>query len=211
LPFWHKTKKPSETWLVVGLGNPGTKYARNHHNIGFMCADAFASAHGITMERNRGGAKAGQGKINGKDVVIAKPQTFMNLSGEAVQKLFQRYHVKPANLIVIHDDMDLPPGKLRIRQGGGSAGHNGIKSIIANIGTEDFIRVRMGIGRPNGENSDRGDVIDHVLGDFTAEEQNIIDKIIPEVIKAIDTLLAEDLTAAMNKFNRTDLSKASSK
>jgi len=211
LPFWRKTHNETETWLIVGLGNPGTKYALNHHNIGFMCADAFASSHNIALERNRSGAKAGQGKIDSKDVVVAKPQTFMNRSGEAVQKLFQRHHVKPVNLIVIHDDMDLPPGKLRLKQGGGSAGHNGLKSIIADIGTEDFIRVRVGIGRPDGENNDRGDVIEHVLGDFTPAEQKIIDKIIPEAVKAIDSILEDGLASAMNKYNGTDVTKAAGK
>jgi PTH1 family peptidyl-tRNA hydrolase len=204
LPFWHRT---TVTWLVVGLGNPGTKYAHNHHNIGFMCIDAFAKAHGFSLERNRVGAKAVQGKIDGKDVVIAKPQTFMNLSGEAVNKLIQRHHVKPANLIVVYDDMDLPPGKLRIRQGGGSAGHNGIKSIIGNIGTDDFIRVRVGTGRPE-QGAPRGEVINFVLDDFTPDEQKIIDKIIPVIVETIDTLLKDGITAAMNQFNNTNLSES---
>jgi PTH1 family peptidyl-tRNA hydrolase len=207
LPFWNKK---TDKWLIVGLGNPGEKYARNRHNIGFMCLDEFARIHKISLARSRYRAKTGEGKIDSTEVVLAKPLTFVNLSGEAVGKLVRKYGVKPERLIVVCDDLDLPLGRTRLRLGG-SSGHNGIKSIVEHIGSEDFIRVRVGIGRPGEEQSVatvRGDVINHVLGDFSEEEQKMIGKIVPRVGEILVCLLSEGLTAAMNKFNSTDFRKA---
>jgi peptidyl-tRNA hydrolase, PTH1 family len=207
LPFWNKK---TDKWLIVGLGNPGEKYAHNRHNIGFMCLDEFARAHNISLTRNRARAKTGEGKIAGKDIVLAKPLTFVNLSGEAVGKLVRKYGVKPEQLIVVYDELDLPVGRIRLRLGG-SSGHNGIKSIVEHIGSEEFVRIRVGIGHPEDADStktERNDVIEHVLGDFSTEEQAIIEKIIPLVSEALLCLLIDGLTAAMNKFNGTDLRKA---
>jgi PTH1 family peptidyl-tRNA hydrolase len=205
LPFWNRK---TDAWLIVGLGNPGDKYAGNRHNIGFMCLDEFARAHKLSFGRSRVKARVAEGKIDGKDVVLAKPMTFVNLSGEAVGRLVRKHGVKPESLIVVHDDMDLLVGRIRIRQGGAS-GHNGIKSIVEHIGTEDFIRVRVGVGRPEaGENgrTDRHEVVSHVLGDFSREEQAVIDKVIPAVSEALLILLTVGLTAAMNKYNGKDYS-----
>lgn len=210
MPFWNKK---TDKWLIVGIGNPGEKYANNRHNIGFMCLDEFSRTHKISLAKSRYRAKTGEGQIEGKEVVLAKPLTFVNLSGEAVGKLVRKYGVKPEYLIVVLDDLDLPLGRIRLRVGG-SSGHNGIKSIVANIGTEEFIRLRVGIGRPEEEDvgkSDRGDVINHVLGDFSPDERKLIGKLLPTVSEALSTLLAEGLTAAMNKYNSTDLRKADSK
>lgn len=207
LPFWNKK---TDKWLIVGLGNPGEKYARSRHNIGFMCLGEFARVNKISLARSRYRAKTGEGKIDSADVVLAKPLTFVNLSGEAVGKLARKYGVKPERLIVVCDDLDLPLGRIRLRLGG-SSGHNGIKSIIEHISSEDFIRVRVGIGRPGEEQSGttaRGDVINHVLGDFSQEEQKMIEKIVPRVGEILVCLLSEGLTAAMNKFNSTDFRKA---
>jgi PTH1 family peptidyl-tRNA hydrolase len=203
LPFWNRK---TDVWLIVGLGNPGEKYARNRHNIGFMCLDYFARARSMSFGRNRAGAKVAEGKIAGKDTVLAKPQTFVNLSGQAVGKLLQKHGVKPERLIVVHDDMDLPTGKMRLRQGG-TSGHNGIKSIVEHTGTEDFIRVRVGVGRPESEENGRAvrhEVVSHVLGDFSAEEQAVIEKVIPAVSEALLILLTEGVTAAMNRYNGLD-------
>lgn len=203
--FWNRK---TDAWLIVGLGNPGEQYSGNRHNIGFMCLDDFAHAQGLSFGRSRAKAKVAEGKIDGKDVVLAKPMTFVNLSGEAVGRLVRKHGVKPERLIIVHDEMDLPTGRIRIRLGGAS-GHNGIKSIVEHIGTEDFIRVRVGVGRPEaGQNgrTDRHEVIGHVLGDFSAEEQAVIDKVLPAVSDALLTLLAVGLTAAMNKYNGKDYS-----
>lgn len=207
MPFWNKK---TDRWLIVGLGNPGEKYARNRHNIGFMCVDEFARMHNITVAKGRARAKTGEGRIDGIDVVIAKPLTFMNLSGEAVGRLVRKYGVKPERLVVVYDELDLPVGRIRLRAGGRS-GHKGIKSIVAHTGSEEFIRLRVGIGRPGDADTgktERDDVIDHVLGDFSAEEKEVMEKVIPQVCRALLSILTDGLTAAMNRYNSTDFRKA---
>ena len=191
--------------LIVGLGNPGYLYSRNRHNIGFMCVSYLAKKHNIPFDRKQGHARTGIGNIGRYKAVVARPQTYMNASGESVNALLKRLNVKPSDLIVIHDDLDLPVGKIRLRLGGSSGGHKGIDSIIARIGTRDFYRIRVGIGRlDDSESSDAAKekaVIDYVLSDVTSEEKKIIDEIIPQVSDAIGNLLAEGLTAAMNRYN----------
>lgn len=191
--------------LIVGLGNPGFFYARNRHNIGFMCLRNLAKTQGISFDKKQGYARTGTGEIASDHIVLARPQTYMNASGESVSRLVKRLKITPVDLIVIHDDLDLPPGKIRIRLGGNSAGHKGIDSIIDKLGSRDFYRVRVGIGRPSlDEVSGRekeAAVIDYVLSDFTPDEKKIINRVIPEVTQAIICLLTEGLTAAMNKYN----------
>ncbi len=190
------------TKLIVGLGNPGTHYANNRHNIGFMCLNHFARTHGIQFDKKQGQARIGMGEVVGNKVILARPQTYMNASGESVCRLVDKYKIALDDLIVIHDDLDLPPGKVRIRRGGSSAGHKGIKSIIACLGSGDFIRLRAGIGRPVSDDYEKeSDVIDYVLSDFTAEEKQIIAAVIPSISEALLCLLTEGLTAAMNKYN----------
>jgi PTH1 family peptidyl-tRNA hydrolase len=190
--------------LIVGLGNPGFLYARNRHNIGFICVSHLAKMRKIAFDRKQGHARTGIGNIAGSRVVLARPQIYMNASGESVSALMKKLNVTPNDLIVIHDDLDLPPGKIRLRLGGSSGGHKGIDSIIARIGTRDFYRVRVGIGRPEKDKDledKEEDVIAYVLSDFTREEKIIIDNVIPKVSEAIVSLLAEGLAAAMNKYN----------
>jgi len=191
--------------LIVGLGNPGFLYARNRHNIGFMCVSHLAKVSKITFDRKQGHARTGIGNIGRYKAVVARPQTYMNASGEAVSVLLNKLNVSPSDLIVIHDDLDLPVGKIRVRMGGSSGGHKGIDSIIARIGTRDFNRIRVGIGRPEADDSPAPPkeeaVIAYVLNDFTSEERKIIDETIPKVSEAIAYLVAAGLTAAMNKYN----------
>jgi PTH1 family peptidyl-tRNA hydrolase len=189
--------------LIVGLGNPGFLYSRNRHNIGFMCVSHLAKARKIDFDRKQGHARTGIGNIGRHKVVVARPQTYMNASGEAVEALLKRLNVTPADLIVIHDDLDLPVGKIRLRLGGSSGGHKGINSIMAHIGTQDFYRLRVGIGRPEADNipAKEDTVIDYVLSNFTAEEKKIIDETIPQVGEAIVFLLSKGIIAAMNKYN----------
>ena len=191
--------------LIVGLGNPGVRYSRNRHNIGFMCLGRFARRHGIRFTRKQGQARVGEGEVAGIELILARPQTMMNLSGNSVSRLVKRYKTGPEDLIVVHDDLDLPLGKIRIRQGGRSAGHKGIESIIACLGNGDFIRIRVGIGRPDdieGEVADRdAGVIDHVLSDFDAAESRTVAGAVNKVCEAITCLLSEGLAAAMNEYN----------
>jgi len=191
--------------LIVGLGNPGRGYANNRHNIGFMCLNYFAKAHSIRYDKKQGKARIGSGEVAGNKVVVARPQTYMNSSGQSVSRLVRKFNISLDNLLVIHDDLDLPLGKIRLRQGGGSAGHKGVESITAELGSQDFTHIRVGIGRPTAvEGSteiNEADIVAYVLSDFTPEEKQTITQMIPRVSEAIFCLLTEGLTAAMNKYN----------
>ncbi|MFH1639202.1 MAG: aminoacyl-tRNA hydrolase [Chloroflexota bacterium] len=191
--------------LIVGLGNPGRQYAGNRHNIGAICLSSFARQHRIRLDRKLGHARTGQGEIAGERVVLARPQVFMNLSGKAVKALADRFTVALADIIIIQDDLDLPLAKIRIRLGGSSAGHKGIASIISELGRADFIRLRIGIDRPekteNGRKAAESEIIDYVLDDFSPEERQVIDRVVPVVGEAIASLIAHGLTDAMNQYN----------
>lgn len=187
--------------LIVGLGNPGRSYARHRHNVGFICLNHFARAQGIKFDKKKGLARIGQGRVAGTDVVLARPQTFMNSSGNSVSRLVDRFDIDPEDLIVIQDDLDLPLAKIRISRGSGSGGHRGVRSIIQELGVQDFVRVRIGIGRPNKAQISEDDIIAYVLSDFTPHEKRAIDSIIPTIDEAILCLLTDGLTSAMNKFN----------
>ena len=191
--------------LIVGLGNPGRSYVKNRHNVGFACLRYFAKLQGIRLDRKQCLARVGTGEVAGNKVVIARPQTYMNLSGQSVSRLIKKFTTNPNDLLVIHDDLDLPLDKIRIGQGGSSGGHKGAQSIITELGSQDFIRIRVGIGRPtvtqDATEISQADIVDYVLSDFTPEEKQIIDKVIPRVSKAILCLLTEGLITAMNKYN----------
>lgn len=183
--------------LFIGLGNPGTRYSATRHNVGFRCVDLLARRWGIAMNERRATAVLGQGQRLGHDVVLAKPRTFMNHSGEAVAYLRTRFGAQPADLVIIHDEAALPVGKLRIRPDGSDAGHNGIRSIIAALGAQDFPRIRVGIGPPPG----RQDQVAHVLGGFSDAEASLIAQALEQVAQAAECLLEESIQAAMNRFN----------
>lgn len=191
--------------LITGLGNPGFFYARNRHNIGYMCIRHLARTHKIRLNKKQGLARTGSGELDGQKVMLARPQTYMNESGKSVTRLVRNLKIAPSDLIVIHDDLDLPPGKIRLRQGGGSGGHKGIDSIVQHLDSTDFYRVRIGIGRPDvfegsAEEKEQA-VIDYVLSGFSRQEKKIIEKVIPQVSEAIVCLLTEGLEASMNKYN----------
>ena len=190
--------------LIVGLGNPGQGYAHNRHNIGFMCLSHFARKQGIRLDRKRGKARIGVGEVAGGGVILAKPQTFMNLSGQSVSRLVSGFNTALDDLLVIHDDLDLPLGKMRLRRGGSSGGHKGVDSIIFSLGSQDFVRLRVGIGRPEsvGDHAEVGEgVMSYVLSDFTLEERRVATQVIPRVGEAILYILTEGLVSAMNKYN----------
>jgi len=190
--------------LIVGLGNPGQLYAHNRHNVGFRCLSYFAKLHSIKFERRECRARIGIGEIAGKKLLLAKPMTFVNLSGKAVAGLVRKYDIALSDLLVIRDDLDLPLGKVRLRPGGGSGGHKGMESIISILGSQDFPRIRVGIGRPqeaqmSGSNEDM--IVDYVLGDFSPQEEEAIKRSIARVGEAIDCFLTQGMEAAMSKFN----------
>ncbi|MDD4873488.1 MAG: aminoacyl-tRNA hydrolase [Dehalococcoidales bacterium] len=190
--------------LIVGLGNPGQGYSKTRHNIGFMCLKHFAHEHGINFDKKQANARVGRGVVEGIDVFLAKPQTYMNLSGQSVNRLMHNLKLKPDDIIVIHDDLDLPLGKVRIRFGGSSGGHKGINSIIQQIGTRDFIRIKIGIGRPDSnkyDTSNEDDIVDFVLTGFSPDEKKEIESSITRVNEALLCLLTDGLEAAMNKYN----------
>jgi PTH1 family peptidyl-tRNA hydrolase len=191
--------------VIVGLGNPGRRYEKTRHNLGFLCVNRLAREFNIKMSKSQGKARTGKGIIAGNEVLLARPQTYMNLSGESVRLLLNKTHTGTGELIVIHDDLDLPVGKIRVRFGGGSGGHKGINSIFQETGSHDFYRVRIGIGRPP-RFKDKGeiqedDVIDYVLSNFSPDEKKIIEKSIPLAGEAAVSLITEGLTTTMNKYN----------
>jgi len=189
--------------LIVGLGNPGKRYTRNRHNVGFQCLNYFARLHSIHFYHRQCQARVGIGKVSGEKSVLARPGTFMNLSGKSVACLVHKHHIPLGDLLVIYDDLDLPLGKIRLRQSGSSGGHKGMNSIISALGSEDFPRIRVGIGRPQveGQSIDEDATVNYVLSDFSTKEEAIIKPVIATVSEAIDCFLTEGMKAAMNKFN----------
>jgi len=191
--------------LIVGLGNPGRGYANNRHNVGFVCLNHFARMQGIRFDKKQGRARIGLGEVAGSQVVVAKPQTYMNLSGQSVSFLVKKFNINLNDLLVIHDDLDLPLNKIRVRQDGSSGGHKGVDSIIIELRSQDFIRIRVGIGRPVKNEGftefSEDEIINYVLSDFTPDEKQTITQVIPRVSEAILCLLTEGSTVAMNKYN----------
>jgi len=191
--------------LIVGLGNPGRGYANNRHNIGFVCLNHFARMQGIRFDKKQCKARIGLGEVAGSEVVVAKPQTYMNLSGRSVSLLVKKFNISLDDLLVIHDDLDLSLSKIRIRQGGSAGGHKGVGSIITGLGSQNFIRIRVGIGRPVKNEGfaefSEDEIIAYVLSDFTPDEKKIITQVIPKVSEAILCLLSEGPVAAMNRYN----------
>ena len=187
--------------MIVGLGNPGPQYSRNRHNIGFQVLELFAARYGIAVDRMQTKAMIGSGfaaraGIRQK-VLLVKPLTYMNASGEAVAPLARYYRVSPEDLIVVHDDLDLASGKLRLRAEGSSGGQNGIRSIIDRLGTQEFARVKIGIGRPPG----RMDPADYVLQNFTPDEEAVFGPLRERAAGAIESWLSDGIEVAMNRFN----------
>jgi PTH1 family peptidyl-tRNA hydrolase len=187
-------------FLIVGLGNPGREYRQNRHNVGFMAVDRLAERLGVTFTRLEAKALVTKGDYQGRRIILAKPQTYMNLSGQATRALLNFYKVPLPNLLVVYDDVDLPLGSLRMRPGGGSAGQRGMESIIDRLGSQDFPRLRLGIGRPPG----RMDAAEYVLHDFSPAEKNTVAAALDRAVQAILIFASEGLEAAMNRFNGTE-------
>lgn len=186
-------------YILAGLGNPGKEYVNTRHNVGFDVIDALAEKYNISVSDLKHRAMVGKGCMEGQKVVLVKPLTFMNLSGESLRAVVDYYKVDAAQeLIVISDDITLPPGQLRVRKRGSAGGHNGLKNIIKMLGTEDFQRIRMGVGeKPKGY-----DLVDWVLGHFNKEEREAVDGAVAKAVRAAELMLAGETDAAMNEFNR---------
>ena len=182
-------------FLIVGLGNPGKEYEDTRHNIGFKVIDNIAKEYNIEINRQKFKGVYGEGFINNKKVMLLKPTTYMNLSGESVREVIDFYNLENSEVIVIYDDISLEVGKLRIRDKGSAGGHNGIKSIIAHLGSDIFPRIKVGIGQPN------GDLVKYVLGKFTKEEMTILSESIDASTKATEEIIKSDVKTAMNQFN----------
>ncbi len=184
------------TKLIAGLGNPGTKYQVTRHNAGFLVLDRLAEIIPVSVDRTKFNGLYGEGNWSGDRLVLLKPQTFMNLSGRAVAEAARFYKIQPVDVIVIHDDLDLPFGQLRLKAGGGHGGHNGLRSIIAELGSADFLRLRVGIGRP-----DKGSAEKYVLAPFSAEEAGFVRHVADGACEALEMLLREGLPKAMSIFH----------
>lgn len=185
-------------WVIVGLGNPGEEYAKTRHNVGFQSVNELARRHGLAFDDKRAKSRIAAGQIAGQRVALAKPFTYMNLIGQAVVGLCQWYKVDPAReLLVIYDDLDLPFGVLRLRERGSAGTHNGMKSVIGQLGMQAFLRVRVGIGQgPPGR-----DAASYVLGRFTRDEEVALPELYGRVADAVELILREGFTAAMNRYN----------
>ncbi len=181
--------------VIVGLGNPGRKYSDTRHNIGFRVLEEIARRSSIEKEESRFDAIIGHIRIGGEKVFLVKPLTYMNLSGKAVQPLMRWFKLDLSDLIVIYDDMDLPPGTLRLRAQGGSGGHKGMASIIERLGSQEFARIRIGIGRPDDE------AIDWVLGKFSPTEQKLMEEVIGQAAAAVECWVKQGIERAMNEYN----------
>ena len=201
-----KTQQPDEValQLIVGLGNPGPEYANTRHNCGFMVVDRLAQRWGIPLAlEKRFQGSYGEGFALGGKRRLLKPETYMNRSGQSVRAVLDWYKLDPASVLVVYDDMDLPLGRLRLRGSGSAGGHNGMKSIIQHLGSEAFPRLRLGVGKPKGNQ----DVVGYVLGGFAPAEQAVLDQVLSAAVEAVECCLREGLMAAMNRFNPLDLSE----
>jgi PTH1 family peptidyl-tRNA hydrolase len=185
-------------FLVVGLGNPGEKYAATPHNMGFLVVDRLAARHGIRVTRPECQAHIGPGTISGKPVMLAQPQTFMNLSGLAVKPLLDKYELTPADVVLVYDELALPWGSLRIRPSGSAAGHNGVKDVIARLGTQDFTRIRLGVhpGYPLSSG------VDYLLSRLSRQQSETLDEFIDLAADATESVIAEGVAMSMTRFNR---------
>lgn len=189
--------------LIVGLGNPGLEYERTRHNVGWRVVDAFARKFRIAVTKHEKNALTGTNRVAGGSVMVAKPLTYMNLSGDAVRLLVNAYLESPQEMIVVYDDIDLPLGRLRIRPNGSSGTHNGMRSILSTIDTEDFPRLRVGIGALGAE-STQGRLRDYVLDEFSAEEEPMVERAVERAVDALVLFVRGDLKRAMNQFNRDE-------
>lgn len=184
-------------FLIIGLGNPEKDYGNTRHNMGFNVINKIAQKYNIEINRTKFKALFGSGNINNEKVILLKPQTFMNLSGESVKEAIDFYKLDLENVLIIYDDIDLAPGKIRIKKNGGPGTHNGMKSIVQHLGTENFARLRIGIGKPK----DNTDLVEYVIGYVSQEDKELLEDGVNLAVEAVDTIIKENIDSAMNKYN----------
>lgn len=196
-------------WLIVGLGNPGNTYAETRHNVGFMTTDLCAEQFPVSFQESEAAYHLRVISLQQQDVLLIQPQTYMNRSGLAVDAVLRRYNESPEHLLVIYDDLDLPAGRMRIRARGGHGGHQGVRSIINALSTRDFMRIRIGIGRPpnapTASSDPRNEVVEYVLQPFSQEERGIIREVMQHAVQAIALIVTGQTALAMNRYNRSDI------
>ena len=195
--FFHRSGG-GVSWLLVGLGNPGAKYASTRHNMGYLALDGLADREGFRFNKLRFRAWTAQWKVGDQQVLVMKPQTYMNLSGESVGEAARFYKIPADHVLVISDDVSLPAGKLRIRAGGSAGGHNGLKNIIQHLGTDRFPRIKVGVGSPQQADYD---MVDWVIGSFSAQEKKIVDEALDRALDAAECIISRGVTEAQNRFN----------
>lgn len=185
-------------WLIVGLGNPGKEFARTRHNVGEEVVDELARRRGDTLKAGRDNSLAAESRIGDERCVFAFPLTYVNESGQAVGALARRYRIDdPEHIVIVHDELDLPPAEVRVKVGGGLAGHNGLRSVVRHLGTQDFLRVRIGVGKP--PSKERG--ADHVLSRLPKRQRELFDVAVQEAADAVEAIVLEGVAAAMNTYN----------
>ena len=185
------------SWLIIGLGNPGKGYRLTRHNVGFRVVERFAREQGIQFNKRRSGAQVGDGRVGREKVILAKPLTYMNKSGAAVRKLIEALHIPLDHLVVVHDDLDLACGRMKIKDKGGHGGHKGVQSIIEQLGSADFLRVKVGIDKP--ERPEQG--ADYVLSPFAANERALVKESVEQAVEAIEAIIVSGKDQAMNTYN----------
>lgn len=185
-----------ERYLIAGLGNPGSKYQNTRHNMGFIVLDSLADDLGISIDRAKHKALMCETKISGKSVILAKPQTFMNLSGDSVSELVRFYKIRRDHIMVVYDDLDIPAGTIRIRKKGSAGTHNGMRSVVSRLGYDDFPRMRIGIGSNGGT-----DIINYVIGGFSEDEKEPLARAVSQAVRALKSYVVEGLDKAMNRYN----------
>ena len=183
-------------FLIAGLGNPGKKYEKTRHNMGFMTIDKLAEKHNVSVDKSKFKALVGEFNLGGEKIILMKPQTYMNLSGEAIREAVNFYKLDLKNVLVIYDDLDIPVGALRIRTAGSPGTHNGMRSVVSNLGSQKFPRIRIGIG-----NDEQRDIIDFVIGKLSKDDEEILNDTIESASLAVECFIAEGIDKAMNKYN----------
>lgn len=183
-------------YIIAGLGNPGKKYENTRHNMGFIAIDQLAEKHNIKVDKLKFKALVGEGRIADQKVLLVKPQTYMNLSGESIREIMNFYKLEPEELIVMYDDIDIDPGTLRIRKFGSAGTHNGMKSIVQQLGSDRFPRIRIGVGKQRGK-----DLVNHVLGGFAKDEVPLLEEAVTNAGFAVETILSDGMDIAMGKYN----------